>query len=110
MKKLLALALAFGTIALAMPTAAHALDLASAKQQGLVGEKSDGLIGAVSGGNAEVQKLVSETNAGRMAVYKDTAAKQGIPVGQVQSIAAQKLIGMTGPGGYVMTNGSWVKK
>ncbi len=109
MKKLFALTLALGAVAFFMPSQAFALDLASAKQQGLVGEKPDGLVGAVSGG-AEVQQIVAETNAGRMKVYKDTAAKQGVPVEQVQAIAAQKLIGMAGPGQYVMSNGQWVKK
>jgi len=108
MKKFIALAL---TLAVLIPAQAFAMDLAAAKQAGYVGEQADGLIGAVPPNSSpEVKALVTETNAGRMAVYTDTAAKQGIPVSQVQAIAAQKLIGMATSGQYVMTNGSWTKK
>ena len=106
MKKLLALTAVLLTIA----TQAFALDLTSAKKQGLVGEKPDGMIAAVAAATPDVQKLVTDTNEGRLAVYKDTASKQGISVDQVQALAAQKLMNMAGSGEYVMLNGSWVKK
>ncbi|PZP54438.1 MAG: DUF1318 domain-containing protein [Micavibrio aeruginosavorus] len=106
MKKILILTLA---LTMLMPIAAFAMDLSSAKQAGYVGEKPDGLVGAVASPSAEVQALIAETNAGRLAVYTDTAAKQGVPVSQVQALAAEKLYGMAS-GQYVMINGSWVKK
>lgn len=109
MKKIFTIALALGFIALSA-SSAYAMDLASAKQSGLVGEKSDGLIGAVSKATPEIQTLVAETNAGRLKVYNETAAKQGIALSQVQAIAAQKLQSLAGPGQYVMTNGTWVQK
>ncbi len=107
MKKFIALAAALAVLA---PAFAYAMDLSSAKQSGLIGEKADGLVGAVSSPSTEVNQLVIETNNGRMAVYKDTAAKQGVPVSQVQALAAEKLYGLAGSGEYVMTNGQWTKK
>lgn len=108
MKKFLALALALAVLA---PSHAFALDLSSAKSSGVIGEKPDGLVGAVSpNASPEVQALVSATNQGRMAVYKDTSAKQGVPLSQVQALAAEKLFSLTGPGQYVQSNGQWVRK
>lgn len=108
MKKFLALTLALASL---VPAQAFAMDLSSAKKAGYVGEKSDGLIGAVQAGSSpEVQALITETNAGRMAVYTDTASKQGVPVSQVQALAAEKLYSLTASGQYIMKNGAWVKK
>lgn len=101
--------LAFALIAL-FPGYAFAMDLSQAKQSGLVGEKPDGLIAAVSANSTEINQLVKETNAGRMSVYKETALKQGVSVSQVQALAAEKLYGLAGRGEYVMTNGQWVRK
>lgn len=111
MKKFFALLLACAALTLLAPATAHAIDLSSAKQEGLVGEKPDGLVAAVSpNAPAAVQKLIAETNQGRLKVYAETAAKQNIPVSQVQAIAAQKLIERAPSGQYVMVNGQWVQK
>lgn len=93
---------------------AQSISLEEAKLQGLVGERPDGLIGAVTVGPAglaaDIQALISKVNAGRMQVYQETASKQGVPVSQVQGIAAQKLIQSTAPGQYIYRDGMWVKK
>jgi len=107
MKKFIPLLLALAVLS---PAIAFAMDLTTAKQSGLVGEKPDGLVGAVSSATTQINQLIIETNNGRMAVYKETAAKQGVPLSQVQALAAEKLIGMAGKGEYVMTNGGWAKK
>ena len=107
MKKFIALSLALLALT---PSFAFAMDLTSAKQSGLVGEKPDGLVGAVGAATTELNQLIIQTNDGRMSVYKDTAAKQGVPVSQVQALAAEKLYSLAGKGEFVMTNGSWVKK
>ena len=106
MKKFIALTLALIT----MTTAAFAADLTSAKSQGLVGETSQGLIEAVSSPSADIQDLVTSTNSGRMEVYKHTAAEQGIPVSEVQALAAQKLFGLAAKGHYLKTSSGWMKK
>ncbi len=106
MKKSIVLILALIVL---MPLSAFAMDLSAAKQAGYVGEKPDGLIGAVSAPTAEIKALIAETNTGRLAVYNETAAKQGVPVSQVQALAAEKLYRMAS-GQYVMIEGAWVKK
>jgi uncharacterized protein YdbL (DUF1318 family) len=90
--------------------ASAALNIDAAKQDGLVGERPDGLIGAVSG-SAEVDALVNSVNAQRMAKYNQIAQKNGTPVAQVQAVAGQSLIAKTPPGQYIMNSaGGWQKK
>jgi uncharacterized protein YdbL (DUF1318 family) len=108
MKKLIALTIALITITSA--AFAGNLDLSSAKDQGLVGETSMGLIEAVKGASSDVNELVSSTNAGRMEVYKNTASEQGISVSEVQALAAQKLFGMASKGHYLKTSSGWIQK
>ena len=108
MKKYFTLTLALASL---FPAYAFAMDLASAKQSGAIGEKADGLVAAISPNPpTDIQALVTETNQGRMAVYKDTATKQAVPLSQVQALAAEKLFSMAGPGQYIQSNGQWVKK
>lgn len=88
-----------------------AMDLATAKQSGLVGEREDGLVASVlPNPSPDITNLVNTTNAGRMGVYRDTAAKQSIPVTDVQKIAAQKIFNLAAPGEYVQVNGQWKQK
>lgn len=89
-----------------------ALDLGAAKQQGLVGEKPDGLIAAVNGaGNADVQALVRDINAQRMDKYEALAKKHGVQVAVIQARAGSKLVGGTPAGQYFMTpGGQWQQK
>lgn len=90
---------------------AFAMDLSSAKSSGLVGEKQNGLIEAtLPNPSADITDLVNTTNAGRMDVYKQMAEKQGIPVKEVQAIAAQKIYDLAGSGEFLMKNGKWIKK
>lgn len=112
MKKSFIFAFAIALLSLTAISPAFAIDLASAKKQGLVGEKADGLIAAISKTpTPEVQALVDTTNQGRMAVYQDMATKQGITVSQIKDIAANKILQKEEPGNYIQVNGAWsVKK
>jgi uncharacterized protein YdbL (DUF1318 family) len=107
MKKTFVLALA--ALALSASVVLAALTLDAAKAQGVVGEKPDGLIGAVTS-SPEADALVSSTNAERMERYKSIAAKNGTAVSQVQALAGKKLIEQAAKGEYVMNGSSWVKK
>lgn len=91
-------------------SAAFALDLNSAKAQGLVGEKRDGYLGAVTG-NAEAQALADAINAKRKQEYQSIAAQNGQPLNVVEKLAASKAYEMTPKGQYLMdAGGAWVKK
>lgn len=97
-------------LTLAAPLAAYALDLGQAKQQGLVGETDTGYIAAVSSPGPEVQKLVNSINAQRKKVYQDLAQKNGVPLAEVEKLAAKKAIDKTPGGQMVRIGGSWRKK
>lgn len=95
-----------------MATPAFALDLDQARSQGLIGERPDGLVGAVAASpNAEVTALVQSVNAARLENYKGVAQKNGTPLDAVQKIAGEKLIEKAKENKwYAMTaNGQWQK-
>lgn len=90
---------------------AFAMDLSTAKGQGLVGERPDGYLGAVAAGRTDVQALVNGINAQRRAQYQALAQRNGTSLAAVEQVVGQKLISRAGPGEYVMTpGGQWVRK
>ncbi len=67
--------------------------LDEARAQGLIGERPDGLVGAVAAAPAaDIKVLVDSVNVARMASYKDVAQKNGTPMDAVQMIAGEKQI------------------
>jgi uncharacterized protein YdbL (DUF1318 family) len=112
MKKFFAAALmAVTAMALSAGMAIAAISVESAKSQGLVGERYDGMLGVVSAATPDVSALVATTNAERLAKYQSIAARNGTGVEQVKTLAGKKLIGSAKPGEYVMPgNGGWQKK
>ena len=111
MKNFTKIFLASAIILLGTASLSFAMDLATAKQEGLIGEQENGLVGLIDPNSPDaIQILVKQTNQGRLKVYNETAANQRIPASQVQAIAAQKLISMTPAGQYIQRNGRWVQK
>lgn len=109
MKRIFALvAILFSTIA----TPALAMDLDGAKAQGLVGERPDGYVGAVSSNpSGEVAGLVSSVNSARKQQYTSIATKNAQPLPVVEKLAAEKLIQRLDSGQYYMgKSGNWEKK
>ncbi|MEM8948238.1 MAG: YdbL family protein [Pseudomonadota bacterium] len=110
LKHIILASLVLALVAITTVDAAHAGPLDDAKASGLIGEKSDGYVGAVTG-DASVQGLIDEINAGRRAKYEEIAAKRGAPVDAVAAIAGKKLIERTPGGQYVMgSDGQWQQK
>lgn len=102
---------AFTALVLSAGMAVAGLTVDSAKQQGLVGERTDGTLGIVAGATPEVNALVSSTNQERMEKYNAIAAKNGTGVAQVQALAGKKLIGAAKTGEFVQgADGSWQRK
>ncbi len=90
---------------------AFALDVAQAKKEGLVGEKTDGMLGTVfSNPSPEVVALVESTNKARLEIYERMAKEQGITLPQMRTIAAQKILEKEAPGNYIQINGAWTVK
>lgn len=102
---LMALAMMF-----AAPAMADSLD--EARAAGLVGERPDGYVGAVSSNApADVMSLIQSVNSQRMQKYQQIAAEKGVPAEQVAALTAEKIIAKLKPGWYYMdASGQWVQK
>lgn len=97
-------------MALVFSVQALALDLDTAKHQGLVGEQPNGYLGVVKPTPAAVE-LVSETNKKRRRAYERIAGENGITVEQVERLAGQKAVQKTLGGNYIKApSGQWVRK
>lgn len=97
------------TLGLAMPAMAQR-DPAyeAARTAGTVGEKPDGYLAVVSGGDGQLQRLVSDINLKRKQVYTDRASAEGSTVEQFAFTAGCNTISRTKPGEkYMAPDGSW---
>ena len=90
-------------------SAAFADALDAARSAGQVGERADGMVGAVGTVSADVAQTIAGINAQRLATYRAIAQKTGTPIDAVQKQAGDHLIAATPAGQYVM-DGSWHKK
>jgi len=91
---------------------AWAIDIGTAKQQGLVGEANSGYLAAVkTPASTEVQALVSSVNAKRKAEFERTANKTQTTVGQVSHRFYELAVQKTKAGNYYQdAGGRWKKK
>lgn len=101
---------ALGVLACSLALPAWAIDLQTAKQQGLVGEKPDGYVGAVQS-SGEVSTLVNSVNQQRKQAYIGISKENGQPLNVVETLAAKKLYDKLAGGEYYQAaDGSWKKK
>src|SRR5262245_65964595 len=113
-----AAALGCGALAFVAPLPAMAQNAAEkaavdgAKARGQVGEQGDGYLGFVTPStNPMLAAAVAAINAGRMAVYRDTAMKTGVTVEAAGQATAQQLFARLPAGQYFKPlNGDWTKK
>jgi uncharacterized protein YdbL (DUF1318 family) len=106
MKKILTLIL-FALLLICQP--ALALDLQTAKAQGIVAETATGYLAAVKA-TPEVQQLVDSINGKRRQMYQQIAQRNKTPLNAVEQLAGKKAIEKTPPGQFININGSWQKK
>lgn len=107
----LSLLLTLGLFGSLFSISAVALDLQTAKAQGLVGETNKGYLGAPKSPTAEVRSLIDDINRKRKAQYQKVAQKVGKPLSVIEQLAGEKAIAKTRQGFYVQNaQGSWVKK
>ncbi len=86
---------------------AWALDLQSARNQGLVGEMNDGYVKALQP-NPDIQALVSDVNGKRQAEYRKISAANGQPIEVVAKLAAGQIVNNLGKGAkYQNSAGQW---
>lgn len=98
--------IAFSCVALAQES------LVSAKAQGLIGERPDGLVAIVTDApSATLRELVAEINAERMNEYRQIAEETNAPLEAVQARAGRQLIERLPAGQYFMdAAGRWRRK
>jgi len=87
-----------------------AIDLQTAKSQGLVGETPSGYLAAVKSPSPEVSALVESINAQRKQKFQEIAARNNTSLQAVEQLAGKKAIEKSRPGSYVKLGGSWQKK
>lgn len=80
----------------------------AARSAGQVGEKMDGYLGIVGAGSAELQRVVSEINIKRRALYADKARAANATLEEYALTAGCLAIARTAPGEkYQAPDGSW---
>ena len=91
---------------------AWAIDIRSAKAEGLVGEANTGFLAAVqTPASAEVRALIADVNKKRKAQFTNTAQKTGTTVAQVANRFYELAVQKTAPGNYYQDSGGrWKKK
>ena len=91
---------------------AWAIDISSAKAEGLVGEANTGFLAAVhTPASAEVRALIADVNKKRKAQFTSTAQKTGTTVAQVANRFYELAVQKTAPGNYYQDSGGrWKKK
>ena len=91
---------------------AWAIDIQSAKDQGLVGEARTGYLAAVkTPATAEVEALIRDVNAKRRAQFERTASKTDATLVQVSNRFYELAVERTASGHYYQNaQGRWVKK
>jgi uncharacterized protein YdbL (DUF1318 family) len=87
-----------------------AIDLQTAKDQGLVGETPSGYLEAVDKPSVEIKTLVDNINVQRKQKYKDIAARNNTSLEAVELLAGKKAIEKSAPGSYIKLGGSWQRK
>ncbi len=80
----------------------------AARAAGQVGEKTDGYLGIVSGGDAALRKMVDDINIKRRAVYAQRAQAAKATLEEYAFTAGCLAIARTAPGEkYQAPDGSW---
>lgn len=97
--------------ALLFSISSWALDLAQAKSEKLVGEKSNGYLGLIVSSNTDAAVLISDINKKRKSKYQSIASKQKTKLANIEKIAGEKLTAKAKAAGHAYQNsaGRWVK-
>lgn len=84
---------------------------AAARSTGQIGEKTDGYLGIVGAGSAELRRLVEDLNIKRRALYTERAQASGATVEEYAMTSGCRLITQTVPGEkYQSADGSWATR
>lgn len=109
-------ALCFASIAITGAASANDMtlqeamsELSAAKEQGQVGEKTNGYLGVVRD-STEAEVIVNLINDARRSEYTRIAEQNNIAVSDVEAMAGKRAIERTPAGQYIQIDGEWVVK
>lgn len=81
---------------------------AAARASGSIGEQTDGYLGIVGAATPELQRLVSDINIRRRAIYAEKAQENNATLEQYATTSGCQAIARTVPGEkYQAPDGSW---
>lgn len=106
---LISLLLSFSSSVFAMSLSDAMSQLSSAKQQGLVGEQTNGYLGVVKNQN-NATTIVNLINNARKQQYQKMAASHKVKLNEIEALAGKKAIQKTAAGLYIKVDGRWMKK
>ena len=88
-----------------------ALDIDTAKTQGLVGEQTNGYLGLVVNNHSEASALVGTVNKLRKEKYMEIATKQKTALSNIETLAGSKLVARAAADGqyYQTSSGNWAR-
>lgn len=103
-----AVALAICTLGISASAAERDPAYAAARRSNAVGEQVDGYLGLVSGGAADLRRMIEDINIKRKAVYAQKAQEQHATIEDYAFTSGCLLISQTVPGeSYQAPDGSW---
>ncbi len=111
-RRMLAIVAAAMLLTFGAAAPAAALDLDEARTAGQIGERPDGLVGAVTpSANAEVTALVETINRARLDAYRGLAQKEGTSLEAVQAVAGERQLQAAARNGWFVLDagGRWRK-
>jgi len=89
---------------------AFALDLETARAQGLAGEVDNGLLAVPPGAGGDAQAIIATINNQRRAEYAKIAAQNKLSLDVVGSMMFEKIYTRLPAGTWVQVKGQWKKK
>jgi uncharacterized protein len=87
-----------------------ALDLQTAKMQGMIGETPTGYLAVVKAGNNEAAQLVQSINAQRRVEYQKIAQRNNTALQAVEQLAGKQAMEKTPDGQFILIEGTWKRK
>ena len=95
-------------VAFAVP--AFALDIKTARLNGLAGEVDNGLLAIPPGSPVDAEELIASVNNSRRAEYAKVAAQNNLTIDIVGEMMFQKIYSRLPADTWVKVQGKWIKK
>ena len=98
------------TLFMVIAVPAFALDIKTARLNGLAGEVDNGLLAIPPGAPVDSEELIATLNNSRRAEYAKVAAQNNLTIDVVGEMMFQKIYSRLPEGTWVKVQGKWIKK